>query len=204
LTAAAAASAAAPPASPVAAPAADPAPVPAAASVGGPPPVVLVMGVSGSGKTTAGSLLAERLGWAYAEADDFHPAANVAKMAAGHPLDDVDRAPWLAAIGALIDRVSAEGRPAVVTCSALKRAYRETLRTGRAQVRLVYLDVPFAVVSARLSSREGHFFPARLLESQYRDLEPPAADEGALVVPVDAATTPDRIADLAIALGVAR
>lgn len=188
-----------------------PAPGPASVSsteptepAAGPPPVILVMGVSGSGKTTVGTLLAERLGWEYAEADDFHPAANVAKMAAGHPLDDADRAPWLAAIGAWIDRVSAEGKPAVVTCSALKRVYRETLRTGRRQVRLVYLDVPFTVVNARLSAREGHFFPAQLLESQYRDLESPTAEDGVLSVPVEAGTTPDRIVDLALTLGVAR
>lgn len=177
---------------------------PQAAHAGGPPPVILVMGVSGSGKTTVGNLLAQRLGWRYAEADDFHPAANVAKMAAGHPLDDADRAPWLAAIGAWIDGVSAAGEPAVVTCSALKRSYREALRTGRPQVRVVYLDVPFEVVAARLSHREGHFFPAQLLETQYRDLEPPAAEDGVLVIPVDASTTPERIADLALALGAAR
>ncbi|WP_051452194.1 gluconokinase [Actinospica robiniae] len=174
------------------------------AHAGGPPPVILVMGVSGSGKTTVGNLLAQRLGWRYAEADDFHPAANVAKMAAGHPLDDADREPWLEAIGAWIDEVSAAGEPAVVTCSALKHTYREILRTGRPQVRVVYLDVPFDVVAARLSHREGHFFPARLLETQYRDLEPPAAEDGVLSIPVDAATTPERIVDLALALGAAR
>src|SRR6185312_6963984 len=105
---------------------------------------------------------------------------NVAKMAAGHPLDDADRAPWLAAIGEWIDGVSAAGEPAVVTCSALKRSYRETLRIGRPQVRVVYLDVPFDVVGSRLSHREGHFFPARLLETQYRDLEPPVDEDGVL------------------------
>lgn len=178
--------------------------VPAPADAAGLAPVVLVMGVSGSGKTTVGTLLARRLGWRYAEADDFHPAANVAKMAAGHPLDDADRAPWLAAIGDWIDRVSAEGESAVVTCSALKHSYRVTLRTGRPQVRVVYLDVPFDVVSARLSAREGHFFPPRLLESQYRDLEPPSTEDGVLRIPVDAAATPERIVDLAIAHGVAR
>jgi gluconokinase len=177
--------------------------VPFAGNAAAPPPVVLVMGVSGSGKTTVGNLLAHRLGWRYAEADDFHPPANVAKMAAGHPLDDADRAPWLAAIGAWIDEVSAAGEPAVVTCSALKRSYRETLRVGRPQVRVVYLDVPFDVVSSRLNHREGHFFPAALLETQYRDLEPPVDEDGVLSVQVDAATTPERIVDLALALGVA-
>ncbi len=124
-------------------------------------------------------------------------------MAAGHALDDADRTPWLAAIGAWIDRISAEGRPAVVTCSALKRDYRVTLRAGRPQVRVVYLDVPFEVVKARLSEREGHFFPARLLESQYRDLEPPVNEEGVLSIPVAADTAPERIVDLALAAGVA-
>jgi gluconokinase len=162
------------------------------------------MGVSGSGKTTVGTLLAERLGWRYAEADAFHPPANVAKMAAGHPLDDADRAPWLAAIGAWIDQVSAAGEPAVVTCSALKKSYRVTLRLGRPQVRVVYLNVPFDVVSARLSAREGHFFPASLLETQYRDLEAPADEDGVLTIPVDATTTPQRIVDLALARGAAR
>ncbi len=177
---------------------------PGTPAAAGPPPVILVMGVSGSGKTTVGTLLAERLGWRYAEADDFHPAANVAKMHAGHPLDDADRAPWLAAIGAWIDRVSAEGVAAVVTCSALKHEYRVILRAGRPQVRVVYLDVPSEVVAARLRGREGHFFPAQLLESQYHDLEAPVGEEGVLCVPVAADTSPERIVDLALAAGVAR
>jgi gluconokinase len=164
-------------------------------------PVLLVTGVSGSGKTTVGSLLAGRLGWAYAEADAFHPSANLAKMSAGHPLDDADRAPWLAAIGAFIDETTAAGRPAVVTCSALKRAYRETLRRGRDNVRLVFLDAGYPVVRDRLGSREGHFFPAELLASQYRDLEPPGPDEGAVTVSADA--SPEQIVERIIELGVA-
>ena len=163
-----------------------------------PVPVLLLCGVSGSGKTTIGTLLAKRLGWAYAEADAFHPAANVAKMASGQPLTDADRAPWLAAIGAFIDETTAAGRPAVVTCSALKRAYRDELRSGRsssagerANVRFVFLDVPYDVVSARLRAREGHFFPAELLASQYRDLEAPEPEEHVLDVPVSADMTPD-------------
>lgn len=154
-------------------------------------PVLIVCGVSGSGKTTIGTLLAKRLGWAYAEADAFHPAANVAKMAAGHPLDDADRAPWLAAIGGFIDETTAAGRPAVVTCSALKRTYRDQLRAGRPNVRFVFLDVPFDVARDRLSAREGHFFPAELLASQYRDLEAPDPDEHVLDVPISADATPD-------------
>ncbi|HWG28705.1 gluconokinase [Actinospica sp.] len=160
-----------------------------------PVPVLLVCGVSGSGKTTIGTLLAKRLGWAYAEADAFHPAANVAKMASGRPLTDADRAPWLAAIGAFIDETTAAGRSAVVSCSALKRTYRDELRSGRssarANLRFVFLDVPYDVVSERLRAREGHFFPADLLASQYRDLEAPAPEEHVLDVPISADMTPD-------------
>ncbi|HWG28313.1 gluconokinase [Actinospica sp.] len=171
------------------------------ATLAGSPPVLLIMGVSGSGKTTVGSLLAGRLGWAYAEADAFHPSANLAKMAAGRPLDDADRAPWLAAIGAWIDESVAAGRPAVVTCSGLKRAYRDSLREGRAHLRLVFLDAQFATVSARLTAREGHFFPADLLASQYGDLQAPEPDEAIVRIPVNEA--PQQIVERLIALGVA-
>jgi gluconokinase len=157
------------------------------------PPVLLVTGVSGSGKSTIGPLLAARLGWTYAEADAFHPARNIAKMAAGHPLDDADRAPWLDAIGAWIDETTRAGRPAVVSCSALKRAYRDKLRNGRPNVRLIYLDADYRIVGGRLAAREGHFFPARLLTTQFDDLERPQPDEHALVVGVDA--TPRQIVD---------
>ncbi|HEV2345030.1 MAG TPA: gluconokinase [Actinocrinis sp.] len=142
-----------------------------------PPCILLVTGVSGSGKSTVGALLARRLGWAYAEADDFHPEENLAKMVAGQPLDDADRRPWLAGIGAWIDAASADGRPAVVSCSALKRAYRDQLRAGRPNVRLIYLDVDRRIIGARLAARRDHFFPAKLLDSQFADLEPPADDE---------------------------
>jgi gluconokinase len=165
------------------------------------PIILLVMGVSGSGKTTVGTKVAERLGWAYAEADDFHPPANVAKMAAHLPLDDTDREPWLAAIGAWIDQATAAATPAVVTCSALKRAYRDKLRTGRRNVRLVYLEVDQGAVAARLASRKDHFFPSDLLASQFRDLEPPAADEHAIRVHAD--VTPDQMVDRLLAAGVA-
>lgn len=152
------------------------------------PCILLVTGVSGSGKSTVGRLLARRLSWQYAEADDFHPAANLAKMAAGHPLTDADRQPWLAAIGAWIDQATAEGRPAVVSCSALKRAYREQLRGGRPNVRLIYLDAGRETIRARLATRRGHFFPATLVDSQFADLEPPADDEHPYRVPITAAT----------------
>jgi gluconokinase len=149
------------------------------------PPVLLVTGVSGSGKTTIGSLLAGRLGWDYAEADSFHPAANIEKMAAGHPLTDEDRWPWLDAIGAWIDATGAKGRPGVVTSSALKRVYRDRLRAGRPQVRLIYLDADRDVVARRLTARNGHFFPPALLDTQFADLEPPSDDEHPVRIPVD-------------------
>jgi gluconokinase len=147
------------------------------------------MGVSGSGKTTVGALLAGRLQWAYAEADDFHPPANLQKMRAGEPLTDEDRRPWLQAIGAWIDKQIAAGRPAVVSCSALKRSYRDVLRGSapdryRRQLRFVYLEGGRDLIAQRMSARHGHFFPASLLDSQFRDLEPPGPDEHALTVPV--------------------
>jgi gluconokinase len=146
--------------------------------------VLVVMGVSGSGKTTVGALLAGRLGWSFAEADDFHPAANVAKMRSGIPLDDADRLPWLQAIAAQIDRWRAEGRNGVVTCSALKRRYREIIIGDRADVRLVYLKGDRELVVHRLAARHGHFMPARLLDSQFADLEEPSPEERPVVVSI--------------------
>src|SRR5260370_42170497 len=143
------------------------------------------MGVSGSGKATLGAMLAWTLNWDYAEADAFHPAANVAKMRAGIPLDDADRGPWLRAIAAWIDEQAAAGRPGVVTCSALRRRYRDVLRDGRPQVELIYIDVAPGVVAARLAARHGHFFPASLRDSQFAELEPPGPDEHPLTVPGD-------------------
>jgi gluconokinase len=148
-------------------------------------PVVVVTGVAGSGKTTVGAMLAGRLGWTYAEADDFHPEANVAKMAAGHPLTDDDRWPWLAAIGRWIDARRAAGEPAVVSCSGLKRKYRDVLRQGRPEVRLVFLDGSRDLIARRLVARHGHFMKATMLDSQFHDLEPPGPDEQVLVVPVN-------------------
>ena len=163
-------------------------------------PVLIVCGVSGSGKTTIGTLLAQRLGYVYAEADSFHPPANVAKMAAGHPLDDADRAPWLSAIGKFIDETTTARRPAVVTCSALKHAYRDQLRAGRPNVRLIFLDVAPEIVNERLQARHGHFFPPDLLASQYRDLEAPDPTEHVLRVPVTSPDTqPDAVVDRILA-----
>ncbi|MEU6880299.1 gluconokinase, GntK/IdnK-type [Streptomyces sp. NPDC046712] len=149
------------------------------------PDLVLVVGVAGSGKTTVGRLLAERLGWPYRDADEFHSEANRAKMAAGHALTDSDRRPWLDAIGEWMDREIAGRRPAVVTCSALKRDYRDRLLAGRPGVRLVYLRGSRALIHSRLAARHGHFFPAELLESQFADLEEPEPDEHPLVVEID-------------------
>jgi gluconokinase len=116
--------------------------------------VVLVMGVAGSGKTTVARGLAERLGLAFLDADDLHPAANVAKMRAGHPLDDADRAPWLKAVGEWIDSWLASRESGVISCSALKRAYRQTIAAGRPQVRFVFLDLDEATIAARLKERQ--------------------------------------------------
>jgi gluconokinase len=141
---------------------------------------VVVMGVSGAGKTTIARGLAERLGWDFAEGDDLHPAANVAKMAAGEPLTDADRLPWLAQIAGWIDREIENGRHGVITCSALKRTYRDRLR--RPEVLFVYLALPRSELERRMATRRGHFMPASLLDSQMAALEPPEADESALRV----------------------
>jgi gluconokinase len=159
--------------------------------------IVIVAGVSGSGKTTVGSMLAGRLGWRFADADAFHSAANIAKMRAGVPLTDTDRRPWLRAIGAWMDERTEAGESAVVTCSALKRAYRDALLDGRPQARLVFLAVDRAVVERRLTARHGHFFPLQLLDSQFAALEPVGPGERAVsIVPADdpAQTVADIIA----------
>jgi carbohydrate kinase (thermoresistant glucokinase family) len=144
--------------------------------------VVIVMGVSGSGKTTVGALLAGHLDWAFADADDFHDAAQIAKMHGGVPLDDADRMPWLAAIAAQIDRWRNAGQHAVVACSALKRSYRDILIGPRTDVRLVYLRGDRELIGNRLTARTGHFMPAALLESQFGALEEPSADEHAITI----------------------
>jgi gluconokinase len=138
--------------------------------------VILLMGVAGSGKTTIGRQLAADLGWSFADADQFHPPANVVKMSAGHALDDTDRAPWLAAIRSHID-----AHPAVVTCSALKQRYRTALIGDPAQVKLVYLQGTREVLWARISGRESHFMKPAMLDSQLASLEEPT---GALVVDI--------------------
>lgn len=146
---------------------------------------IVVMGVSGCGKTTVASALARRLGWDFIEADQLHSAANVAKMAAGTPLTDADRWPWLDAIAARIEAARAGRRPCVVACSALKRRYRERLAGGHRDVRFVYLKGEFNTVASRLADRTGHYMPLSLLESQYEALEEPGAEENALVLSIE-------------------
>ncbi|HEX5278459.1 MAG TPA: gluconokinase [Micropepsaceae bacterium] len=157
------------------------------------PLILVVMGVSGSGKTTIARELASRLGWTFEEGDHLHPAANIAKMHSGTPLDDADRAPWLKAVAAWIDTQRAKGERGVITCSALKRSYRDMIVGGRPDVRLVYLRGSYELIAARLAQRHGHFMPPGLLQSQFDALQEPTADENALIV--DAAATPAEIAD---------
>jgi len=131
------------------------------------------MGVAGSGKSTVGRLLAQKLGWDYFEADDFHPPENVAKMSRAEPLTDDDRAPWLAAIRRRMERCAADAKPGVFTCSALKHAYRRVLTDGLLGVGTVHLAGDPATIAARISARQGHFMKTALVRSQFEALEPP-------------------------------
>ena len=159
--------------------------------------IVLVGGVAGSGKTTAGAVLADRLRWPFADADAFHPAANIAKMRSGIPLTDADRQPWLAAITAWMDERAAAGESAVAGCSALKRSYRDRLLSGRPTTWLVFLEISQELAHARLAARHGHFFTAALLDSQFAELEPPHGERRLLVL--DAGRPPDQLAGEIIA-----
>ncbi|WP_405029793.1 gluconokinase [Methylobacterium sp. BE186] len=170
------------------------APAPAKRSA---PRILVVMGVSGSGKSTVAACLAERLGWACVDGDSFHSPDHVARMRAGHALDDVDRAPWLRAVAAWIGERLAAGQTGIVACSALKRAYRDVLVAGRAEVRIVHLDGSRARVAERIAERRGHFMPAALLDSQFAALEPPGPDEDAIVVGIE--DPPDAIAEAIVA-----
>lgn len=148
------------------------------------PVIIIVMGVSGSGKTTVSALLAAALGWQFQEGDELHPPANVEKMHGGTPLTDADRLPWLQKIAAKIGAWRVRGQSGVVTCSALKRSYRDIIIGDRTDVRLVYLRGSYDLIRRRLAARHEHFMPAALLESQFAVLEEPAADEHPIVVDV--------------------
>lgn len=150
------------------------------------PCALIIMGVSGSGKSTIADKLAERLGWAFEDGDRFHPKSNVEKMSAGHPLTDEDRWPWLNAIADEIGRVCTARKHLVVACSALKRTYRDVLLRGRDDVRFVFLNGTQQLIGQRLSLRKDHFMPPGLLDSQFRTLEPPGLDEHAIDVSIDA------------------
>lgn len=149
------------------------------------PCALVVMGVSGSGKSTIADHLAVRIGWRYEDADSFHPPSNVSKMHAGQPLTDEDRWPWLRAIAAEIDRTCRASERAVIACSALKRSYRDILVHGRRDVRIVYLDGTQELIASRLIARKDHFMPPELLASQFRTLEPPTPDERPITVAID-------------------
>ena len=150
------------------------------------PRIAVIMGVSGSGKTTIGRALARRLVWRFQEGDALHPPETIAKIKAGQPLDDEDRTPWLAAIAARIDEWRRRGTCGVITCSALKRRYRDIIIGNRSDVRLVYLAGSPALIGGRLAQRRDHFMPANLLDSQFAALEPPASGEDAITASVDA------------------
>ena len=161
-------------------------------------PLIVVMGVSGSGKTTVGTALAAELGVPFMDADDLHPPANVAKMAAGHPLNDDDRWPWLARVGAELSR--AEGTGLVIACSALKRTYREAILAVEPRARFVELDGSRELLVSRMAHRRGHFMPVSLLDSQLATLEPLAADEPGVIVSLDSLAGPTELAAEAVRL----
>ncbi len=151
----------------------------------GPIAAIIVMGVSGSGKSTIAEALARRLGFSWEDGDSYHPPANVQKMSAGYPLTDEDRWPWLQAIADDIDRKAEAAIPIVISCSALKRVYRDRLVHDRTDVRIVYLKGSRDLIAARLAERRDHFMPASLLDSQLATLEEPSADEPAITVGID-------------------
>ncbi len=150
------------------------------------PCALVVMGVSGSGKSTIADQLAARLGWRYEDGDRFHPPSNVAKMSAGQPLTDEDRRPWLQAIADEIERGCKAGERVVVACSALKRSYRDILVHGRNDIRIVFLNGTQDLIADRLAARKGHFMPPGLLASQFKTLEPPQQSERPVTVSIDA------------------
>ena len=165
------------------------------------PLVIVLMGVSGSGKSTTGAALSRKLGWPFRDADSFHPPSNVEKMSKGLPLTDEDRAPWLAAIACWIDERLGASEPAIVSCSALKRAYRRTIIGDREGVALIYLAGDKVLIADRMRARVNHFMPVSLLDNQFATLEEPRDDERPVVVSI--APTPERVAAAIIeALGL--
>ncbi len=158
---------------------------------------IVVMGVSGSGKSTLGALLAQELGWVFEDGDAFHPASNVAKMSTGTPLTDEDRWPWLRAIAARIATARAVGAPVIIGCSALRRAYRDVLRDGHADVRFLHLTGSPELIMARQAARRGHFMPASLVASQFATLEAPEGEPD--VIPLDVGPPPEEVAATALA-----
>lgn len=151
--------------------------------------VIVVMGVAGSGKTTIGKLLADRLGWNFADADDYHPAANVAKMSAGHALSEQDRAPWLQTLRGNIENWTTQNQSTVLACSALRASYRKLLQVNE-EVSMIYLKGSFDLFKKRLSERQGHFMKTTMLESQFQTLEEPEA-----AITVDASKDPESIVE---------
>jgi len=169
--------------------------------VGAEPSVIVVMGVSGAGKSTIAAMLAGRLGWTYEDADWFHPRSNIEKMHSGQALTDEDRWPWLQGIAAWIEATRNAGGHGVIACSALKRAYRDILVSGRGDVRVVYLKGERELIARRFTLRHGHFMPASLLDSQFATLQEPGEEEHPVVVSADAC--PPDIVELIIArLGI--
>ncbi|HIY95196.1 MAG TPA: gluconokinase [Candidatus Rothia avicola] len=158
---------------------------------------IVVMGVSGTGKTSIAHALRDQLGWSFIEGDDLHPNENIQKMSAGIPLTDEDRAPWLARISTWIKDAHARGERTVVTCSALKRAYRDVLREAAPGVLFVHLTGPRETIANRMKYRQGHFMPTSLLDSQFATLEPLEADEAGVLV--DISGTPEEVATAALA-----
>ena len=153
--------------------------------------IIVMMGICGSGKTTLGRLLAEKTGMQFVEGDDYHTPENVAKMRAGHPLTDEDRWPWLRRLGAAMGQWASENRDTVVSCSALRRDYRDLLRAAAPVVRFVYLDGAVELVRDRMAHRAGHFMPVGLIDSQIAAREDPRGEPG--VISVSIAETPDKI-----------
>lgn len=155
------------------------------------PPIVVVMGVAGCGKSSVGQMLADALGCAFLEGDRHHPAANIAKMSAGIPLTDADREGWLAVLAGFITEADRQRRGLVVACSALKRRYRDQLRSGSGRVAFLHLSGDKALIASRMGARTAHFMPTALIDSQFADLEPPGPDETALTYEIT--LTPDEI-----------